>query len=234
MPGMTASQVEALGRHVERQGVKVTRTKNGLLLRLPNQDTTMVHYTSSDVNQIHQIRRILSRAGVTMPQEARAHGETRKPSKRSKALVKAEIIALGDPESVTIREIMTAITSKGEVITSGAVSNVLSAWGYAPSGSRQSRRYHRPYRTSLIAPDLQAPESVESVEPRPATPDFVDGVGSRMLDPEMFPDHLSLGDVRAMLSALGLGLQLRVWTLGDDSPVAVRPMPAPVERTPRE
>jgi hypothetical protein len=209
MPGMTVSEVNALGAHVERQGVKVTRTKNGLLLRLPNQDTCMVHFTSSDVNQKHQVRRDLKRAGITMPDEPKNAGG--KPTKRTKELVRDALIALGDPDPVRIMDIKAKLAAP---LGPNTVTNVLVGMGYHPSGTRASRRYHRPNMVSLLpqpepTPNVAPP--VETVDMPTATPDFLDLVGSRMIDPDTLPDHLTLGDIRAMLGALGLGMQIRVW-----------------------
>lgn len=205
MPGMTVSQVNALGAHVERQGVIVTRTKSGLLLRLPNQDTCMVHFSSSDVNQIHQVRRKLKHAGITMPSEPKNAGG--KPTKRTKELVRSALIKLGDPDPVRIHDVLKAVA---EPISPGAATNVLIGMGYHPSGTRASRRYHRPDMISL----LPTPEPVPVQAPsQTAAPEFVDLIGSRMIDPAMLPDHLTMGDVRAVLEALGMGLQLRVWPI---------------------
>jgi hypothetical protein len=78
----------------------------------------------------------------------------------------------------------------------------------------------------LPQPETVAPP-VQS-EAMQTTPDFIDLVGSRMIDPAMFPDHLTIGDVRATLAALGMGMQIRVWsepaekTAADPAPQTVQ------------
>jgi len=181
----------------------------------------MVHFTSSDVNQEHQIRRTLKRAGITMPAEPR--NVAGKPTPRTKAAVRAALVKLGDPDPVRIKDVLANLP---EPVTSGAVTNVLVSMGYHPSGSRQSRRYHRPNMISLLPQPVVAPP----VQTQPMqTPDFLDLVGSRMIDPATFPDHLTIGDVRAMLAALGMGMQIRVWSepaeqsAADPAPQNVQP-----------
>jgi len=54
---------------MHNQGVKVTRTKKGLLLRLPNGKTAMKHFTESDVRGPKNLAAELRRAGVTSPDD---------------------------------------------------------------------------------------------------------------------------------------------------------------------
>jgi hypothetical protein len=79
-----------------------------------------------------------------------------------------------------------------------------------------------PQPEPVVAPPVQT-------QPMQTTPDFLDLVGSRMIDPATFPDHLTIGDVRAMLAALGMGMQIRVWSepaeqsAADPAPQNVQP-----------
>jgi len=208
---MTVSEVNALAAHVERQGVKVTRAKDGYLFRLPNQDTTMVHFTSSDVNQKHQVRRALKRAGVEWPEDHK-HPD-RKPTKRSAKLVRDALIALGDPETVSVKEIKdSGLTAGGMTITA-----VLLSMGYAASGNTSSRRFHRPPDLELMEPvdpnPQTAPAEPSGVVPGAPEREFVDLVGSWMIPAGDLPDTLSIRDARELLARVGLGMELRVWRL---------------------
>jgi hypothetical protein len=72
---MTPSQQQRFTRICEDQGIKVTRTKKGLLLRFPDGTSTVQHFTTSDVkanqNQIARFRR----AGVMHPDDNRVQKE---------------------------------------------------------------------------------------------------------------------------------------------------------------
>jgi hypothetical protein len=210
---MTVSEVEALGAHVAKQGVRVTRTKSGLLFRLPNQDTVMVHYTSSDVNQVHQIRRELKRAGILMPKEAKS--VTKHPTKKTRQLVKGILDELGDPNEVTVKEIRDICLSRGLSTASGTISGVLGAMGYSPSGSTSSRVYHRPQKVAMKLPEEIEEEVQQQRELVAAKPhvEFVDTVGSWMVDPETLPQSLTIEAAAQLLAKVGLGMQIRVWRL---------------------
>lgn len=232
MPGMTVSEVEALVAHVTKQGVKPTRTKNGYLLRLPNQDTCNVHFTSSDVNQKHQIRRALKRAGITMPEESRSI--SKKSTPRSIKAVRDAIVALGDPNPLAIKDVLKKVHEQNpdwkSPMASGTISAVLvHTFGYAVSGKTASRRFHRPADRSLVIAEAPKPEkNVETapaplklVEPEVQVPvhrEFIDLVGSWMIDPKELPETLTIADARALLAKVGLGMEIRVWRL-ENSPV---------------
>lgn len=69
---MSATQIARFAKSMEVQGVGVTRTKKGLLLRLPNGESTMLHFTASDVRAITNLKARLRRAGVNHPDDTRA------------------------------------------------------------------------------------------------------------------------------------------------------------------
>lgn len=66
---MTEPQIARWSRDMVNQGVRVTRTKKGLLLRLPDGSTAMKHFTESDVRGPKNLAAQLRRAGVTSPDD---------------------------------------------------------------------------------------------------------------------------------------------------------------------
>jgi hypothetical protein len=210
---MTVSEVEALGVHVERQGVKVTRTKKGLLFRLPNQDTMMVHFSSSDVNQVHQVRRELKRAGILMPAEAKS--VSKHPTKANRDLVTQILQELGDPEVVELKEVRAKALALGHQTATGTISGVLLSLGYSASGSTVSRRYHRPQEVIAKLPEDIEQEIRQERAIIAANPEveFIDTVGSWMVDPTQLPSTLTIEAAAALLAKVGLGMQIRVWKL---------------------
>jgi hypothetical protein len=66
---MTEPQIARWARDMENQGVRVTRTKKGLLLRLPDGTSAMKHFTESDVRGPKNLAAQLRRAGVTSPDD---------------------------------------------------------------------------------------------------------------------------------------------------------------------
>lgn len=66
---MSETQIAKWSRAMENQGVKVTRTKKGLLLRLPDGSSAMKHFTESDRRGPKNLASVLRRAGVTSPDD---------------------------------------------------------------------------------------------------------------------------------------------------------------------
>lgn len=66
---MTENQIARFTKDMEVQGVGVTRTKKGLMLRLPDGSAQMKHFTESDVRGPRNLASALRRAGITMPGE---------------------------------------------------------------------------------------------------------------------------------------------------------------------
>lgn len=110
---MTASAVERFVRSMEEQGVGVTRTTKGLLLRLPDGETTSLHFTNSDVRAPINLMSRLRRAGVRHPDDPKDVRElpsniTEGPavSPRTKQKVVDYIVDNGFPEVVTVMELV--------------------------------------------------------------------------------------------------------------------------------
>ncbi len=110
---MTASAVERFIRSMEEQGVGVTRTTKGLLLRLPDGETTSLHFTNSDVRAPINLMSRLRRAGVRHPDDPKDVRElpsniTEGPpvSARTKQKVIDFIVDNDYPEVVTVKELV--------------------------------------------------------------------------------------------------------------------------------
>lgn len=69
MPGLSQKDLSALLDHIEPQGVEITRTKKGYMLRLPDGKSTMVHMTESDHRGPANLRATLKRSGIIWPTE---------------------------------------------------------------------------------------------------------------------------------------------------------------------
>lgn len=69
---MTEPQILRFSKSMESQGVVVTRTKKGLLLRLPDKTTAMIHFTTSDRNADKIVKARLRRSGVNHPDDNKA------------------------------------------------------------------------------------------------------------------------------------------------------------------
>jgi hypothetical protein len=66
---MSSTQVTQWVKVMEAQGVRVIRTKKGLLLRLPDGTTAMKHYTVSDIRGSKNLASELRRAGIMSPDD---------------------------------------------------------------------------------------------------------------------------------------------------------------------
>jgi hypothetical protein len=64
---MSRKEIARLLDHIEPQGVMTTRTTKGVLLRLPDGESTMLHFSGSDVREAKNVRARLKRSGVSWP-----------------------------------------------------------------------------------------------------------------------------------------------------------------------
>lgn len=68
---MSKTQIEKFIRFCEEQGIKVTKTRKGLMIRFPDGSSTVQHFTNSDVRAVpNQIARF-RRAGMIHPEDKR-------------------------------------------------------------------------------------------------------------------------------------------------------------------
>jgi hypothetical protein len=145
-------------RHMEMQGVGVTRTKKGLLLRLPDGKSTMVHFTTSDVNAIKSLKARLRRSGVSHPDDNKIidlpeyiTGGTVKQESKEKFY--AWVRKNGYPPEVYGQDLVKALN-----VDPGQVNRVLYHSGF--TAQRALSRKGRAWRT----PDWLLEEKIEADE----------------------------------------------------------------------
>jgi hypothetical protein len=140
MAGMPMKEVARIAKHVEAQGVNITRTKKGLLLRMPDGESAMMHFTTSDVNAIKNLRAQLHRSGVSLPNDR--HDLTSVPAyarrnatKQSLTRVRAILKELDHPQIVKPAQVISLYNERYET-HAGANATVMSALhkiGYYPA-----------------------------------------------------------------------------------------------------
>ena len=174
MAGLAMKEVARIAKHVEAQGVNITRTKSGLLMRMPDGETAMVHFTSSDVNQVRKLRAQLHRSGVSMPNDPRdlealpayARG---KSSPEYLARVRTVVEELGNPQTVKPGDVVAAYDAKyGTKGTNATVMSAMHNLGYYPHqtpaqakrGPGAGRTLYKYWERDLTAEELaeQLPE----------------------------------------------------------------------------
>lgn len=145
---MTKTQIQRFTRICEDQGIRVTKTKKGLLLRFPDGSSTVQHFTNSDVraepNQIARFRR----AGMTHPNDTRRQKDdlpsyitsgTITPKTRQKII--DYVVSQGFPESVLSSEVVRDLN-----MDPGWANRALYHTGFRP-GKAKSRKVGRPWYT---------------------------------------------------------------------------------------
>jgi len=159
---MSEPQMARFSKSMQEQGVGVLRTKKGLLLRLPNGESTAVHFTNSDVRAQANLIARLRRAGVRHPEDKQDVASLPKqittgsvaPSSRRKLLEAMK--ELNYPDSVRVQEIRD-LTGMEHVTTARA----LYALGFVPAvGKRNARNWMTP-------PELLDQRVVEKPEEEP-------------------------------------------------------------------
>lgn len=135
---MREAQIVRFTRSMEEQGVGVTRTKKGLLLRLPGGESTVMHFTESDVRAQANLIARLRRANVTHPDDPR--GPLRlptyitEPQPKERTLDKARAIIekMGYPERVATSDLYDTFATTD-------AGRMLYFLGYRPSTVRGKR-----------------------------------------------------------------------------------------------
>lgn len=143
MAGMSMKEIARIIEFIEPQGVGVTRTKKGLLLRLPNGDTDMIHFTNSDHRAYANTRARLRRAGIDLPTDR--HAAKNLPdyitagSMRATTLDRARRILeeMGSPGRITSNAFMEA----GGAPTHGLANRTLYHLGWLPQTDK--KRAHK-------------------------------------------------------------------------------------------
>lgn len=224
---MSRKEIVRLLDHIEPQGVETTRTKNGILLRLPDKSSTMLHFTGSDHREADNVRARLRRSGVSWPTDGDPLSDRILSSKPQKATMQKVERALLRWEQRTITGAqLRRLMPEGQTLSITAAQAALYHLGWTPTGPTTARKWLRPLELEpepvdmfpedeppaalaplALVPDLSEPEPVAAPEPR----EFIDSVDSWAADLEQLPDTLTLGDVRKVLGAFGLQLELRTW-----------------------
>lgn len=162
MAGLTKEHVRIIN-YVEPQGVSVIRTTKGMLFRMPNGSTEMLHYTASDWRATRNFRANLRRNGIEYPGDYTDKKQKRPPYKESIEKVRAAINDL-DADRVTTVQI-AAKTGMG----SGTIAHVMHHIGYwheyKPNTSRKTFIWHPPIDPKEIVTPLEDMELEEYIDP---------------------------------------------------------------------
>ncbi len=218
MPGLSKKETARLLTHVEAQGVQVTDVKNGVMLRLPNGESTVVHYSVSDHRGPAKLRSQLKRAGVTWPTD----GDEQRglPTHRAREVGTTALANLGNPDETKIGPVRDQFAALGwENPTNGTLRRVMLWLGYEPVGATISLRWVKPHPIIDLPVAEPEPEpaplvALEDVNgPDPATPaarEFIDTHDSTAADLDRLADY-PIATVRTILEAVGLAVEVRVW-----------------------
>jgi hypothetical protein len=162
---MSETQRDRFIRFMEIQGVRVTPTKKGLFLRLPDGSSTVKHFTESDSRGEANLINRLRRAGVTHPDDQRTVMNlpayitegTITPATRSKVL--DWTIQHGIPDCVYSKDLVADLG-----MDPGQVNRALYHTGFRPAHTMRKKQ-GRPWVTpdDVIALRDPAPDTVESI-----------------------------------------------------------------------
>jgi hypothetical protein len=165
---MPMKEISKLLTHLEPQGVTATRTKKGVLLRLPDKSTTMLHFTGSDVREQANVRARLKRAGLEWPgDEVRLGANITDHKPTALTIEKAQRALEQWPNStingLQLRRLVAGLDPEDtsetnpQGLTNVSAQRVLYHLGWTPSGKSTGRKWHRP------EPEL--PENVTELAP---------------------------------------------------------------------
>lgn len=231
---MSATQQERFVRSMQDQGVAVTRTTKGFFLRLPNGESTTVHFTLSDVRAQKNLYAVLRRAGVRHPEDPKNMNElpesiteSGQPAPRTRRSIERYVEDHGFPDKVAVLAIVKDTGMEHVTIT-----RALYHMGFLPTkGKRGARDWLTPEEILKRKPKGGPVES-QTFDPEPeleeqflaapdettATPvppmerrEFLDSHDSWVVNLEGLPLHMSLGDYFDSIAASGLQFEIRVW-----------------------
>ena len=143
MAGLSMKEIARIIEFVEPQGVEVTRTKKGLLLRLPNGKSEMIHFTNSDHRAFENSRARLHRAGIELPTDRHAlknlpdyiTAGSMRPATLERA---ARVISdMGSPRKITATEFLEAGGAPNHTLANRTLYHL----GWLPSTDR--KRAHK-------------------------------------------------------------------------------------------
>lgn len=228
---MSRKEIVRLLDHIEPQGVETTRTKKGILLRLPDKSSTMLHFTGSDHREADNVRARLRRSGVSWPTDGDPLSDrilSSRPHKSTMQKVERALLRW-DQRTITGAQ-LRRLMPEGETLSITAAQAALYHLGWTPTGPTTARKWLRPLELEPEPVDLfpeetepeppapltLVPNEVQQGEPspdeKPAEPrEFIDSVDSWAANLDQLPESLTLADVRKVLGAFGLQLELRTW-----------------------
>lgn len=145
---MSKTQILRFTRFCEDQGIRVTKTKKGLLLRFPDGSSTVQHFTNSDVraepNQIARFRR----AGMVHPNDTKQQKDALPSyitsgsiSEKTKKKIVDYVASQGYPEAVLSSSVVRDLK-----MDPGWANRALYHSGFRP-GKAKSRKVGRPWYT---------------------------------------------------------------------------------------
>lgn len=162
---MSKSQITRFVRICEDQGIGITRTKKGLLLRFPDGTSSTQHFTNSDVraekNQIARFRR----AGMIHPNDTRRQtddlpsyitGGTITDHTRDK--ITNYVVSKGCPDSVLASTVVRDLNADP-----AWVNRALYHTGFRP-GTAKSKKIGRPWYTPADILEMRVNEEVPAGE----------------------------------------------------------------------
>jgi hypothetical protein len=169
MAGISGKELKRIVQHVETQGVTITRTKKGLLMRLPNGKTTMLHFTNSDHRGRLNFRAELKRAGVTLPDEKLPNTQIAEYIMRPmtpKVLDRARTVLdlLGNPPEVSSGQLTQVLKTQGLPVDPTFPPRALYHTGYRPTPKTRGRFgtvWQRELTEAEAAADLAATLAAE-------------------------------------------------------------------------
>jgi len=144
---MTASQMHRFIRFCEDQGIKVLRTKKGLMIRFPDGSATVQHFTTSDVRALPNQISAFRRAGMVHPQDTRAQKELPSYitggtiSHKTKQRILDLVEQLGYPDTV-----YSSTVVKETTMDPTSANRALYHSGFRP-GPAKTKRVGRPWYT---------------------------------------------------------------------------------------
>lgn len=194
---MSRKEIVRLLDHIEPQGVTYTRTTKGVLLRLPDKTTAMLHWTGSDVREPKNVRARLKRAGVTWPGDDAPLPDyiTEPPTARTLNRVQT-VTASWEQRYITGGQLNRLLRDAGDKPMNSMTSQrALYALGWVPTGKSTARKWLRPLELE--------PEPID------ATPEDLTQLQAVLAGPEPEALPVELQAARAAVEAMPEPVELR-------------------------
>jgi hypothetical protein len=222
MPGLSKKETARLLTHVEAQGVTITNVKNGVMLRLPNGESTTVHFSGSDHRGPLNLRAFLKRNGIDWPTDKQSDIKMLPVT-----IAKGEQVLekMGNPRTIRMHDFSTAASLIDWNVPNSTIGRFLIYKGYEPVGNTVQRRYVMPdeivteLKMNEYSPEPKAIVSIVK-EPLPEVlnkettlemREFLDTHNSWTVNLEVLPDTLTIKDMKLMFAAVGIEFEVRVW-----------------------